>query len=107
MFGAVSYRWGGLTLSGASNGSRDWNLLGSYTEGRNTWRLMLTRFEDERDAILQFGLDHRYSRALTFFAAFQHDDDGVELPTLRRNPAGIDSGIRSGRGIMTGLRYDF
>lgn len=107
MFGAVSYSSGGLTLSGASDGAHDWNLLGSYTEGRNTWRLALTRFDGDDDPVLQFGLDHRYSRALTFFAAFQHDDDGPEPTRLRQRSFGIDAGLRSGRGIMTGLRYDF
>lgn len=107
IYGAVSYRQGSLSLSGASNGARDWNLLGSYTEGRNTWRLMLARFEGEGEPMLQFGLDHRYSRALTFFAAVHHDDDGAALTDLRRRHSGTDSGIRSGRGIMTGLRYDF
>ena len=107
LFGAVSYSRGGLTLSGASNGAQDWNLLGSYTEGRNTWRLTLSRFDGDDDPALQFGLDHRYSRALTFFAAFHHDDDGAEPAGLRPRSIGLDSGIRSGRGIMTGLRYDF
>lgn len=106
MFGAVSYSRGGLTLSGASNGASDWNLLGSYTEGRNTWRLALTRFDGDDEPVLRFGLDHRYSRSLTFFAAFQHEDDDAE-PALRQRSFGMDSGIRSGRGIMTGLRYDF
>jgi hypothetical protein len=107
MVGAVSYSQGGLTLSGASGGASDWNLLGRYTEGRNTWRLMLARVEGDNDPILHFGLDHRYSRALTFFAEFHQEDEGVYITSLRRGYSGVNPAIRGGRGIMTGLRYDF
>lgn len=107
MIGALSYSQGGLTLSGASGGARDWNLLGRYTEGRNTWRLMLARVEGDDDPILHFGLDHRYSRALTFFAEFHQEDEGAYITSLRRGYSGFNPAVRGGRGIMTGLRYDF
>lgn len=107
MVGALSYHRGGLTLSGASDGAGEWNLLGHYTEGRNTWRLMLARLDGDDDPILHFGLDHRYSRALTFFAEFHREDEGAYGISLRRGYSGFNPAIRGGRGIMTGLRYDF
>jgi hypothetical protein len=105
--GTLSYHRGGLTLSGASDGAREWNLFGRYAEGRNTWRLMLARAEGDDDPVLHFGFDHRYSRALTFFAEFHREDEGAYVTSLRRSHPGFNPVIRGGRGIMTGLRYDF
>lgn len=106
LVGTVGYRNGGLSLLGASSGAGDWNLLGRYTEGRNTWRLMLGRGRGSGEASLNFGLDHRYSRALTLFAEFHHDDAEDAIP-FRYDRLGIQPGPRNGRGILTGLRYDF
>lgn len=106
-YGTVSFTSGALAVSGSSAGNGDWNLLGRYTEGRNTWRLMLGRSEGYGEPVLNFGLDHRYSRALTFFAELHAEDEGAYVLPARRGYAGFNPEVRSGRGIMTGLRYDF
>ncbi len=84
-----------------------YNLLGAYTRGRNTWKLMVARVEGYGEDTVHFGVDHRYSDALTFFAEFYSESETAAITDRRRGLDRYDATVSGGRALSLGLRYDF
>jgi predicted porin len=91
----------------ASNGNRAVNLFGSYTAGRNTFKLMLADVETYGGKVLHLGVDHQYTAALKLFAEFYREEKTASVTIKRGGLSDFDARIEGGQAFLLGARYDF
>ena len=103
LFDTGNRRPGGFS----SDGNRAVNLFGSYVAGKTTFKLMLAQVENYGGNIVHLGLDHALSDKHTLFAEVYREADTAALVARRGGLADADPGMRGGRAIVAGLRYDF
>ena len=82
------------------------NILGAWTSGRNTWKLMLARVEGFGGNIVHAGVDHRYNERLKMFIEFYHEAETAAITAKRKGLDGFDSAISGGNALMFGFHYD-
>lgn len=83
------------------------NLLGAYTAGRNTWKLMLARVEGYGENTVHAGVDHRVNDKLTLFAEVYREGATSGITARRQGLDRYDAATNGGRTVVAGVRYDF
>jgi len=91
----------------ASDGNRAVNLFGSYTVGRNTFKLMLADVETYGGKVLHLGVDHQHTAALKLFAEFYREEKTASVTIKRGGLSDFDARIEGGQVFLLGARYDF
>ena len=91
----------------ASDGNQAINLFGSYTAGKNTYKLMLADVEAYGGHVLHLGIDHQYNPSLKLFAEFYREDETATITVRRGGLSDYDARIGGGRALLAGMRYDF
>ena len=91
----------------ASDGNHAVNLFGSYTVGRNTFKLMLADVDAYGGNIMHLGIDHQYRPDLKLFAEFYREDETATITARSGGLSDYDTRIGGGRAVIAGIRYDF
>lgn len=106
---ALKYERTDTNVPGAFYGDdqQAFNLLGAYTAGRNTWKLMLARVEGYGEHTVHAGVDHRYNERLTLFAEFYREGATSGITARRHGLDRFDAATSGGRAFALGFRYDF
>jgi predicted porin len=83
------------------------NLYAGYSQGKNTYKIMLANVDNYGEGILHLGWDHQYRDDLKFFVEFYREE---ETAAITEKYGGLDETCWScsgGHVIAAGLRYDF
>jgi predicted porin len=91
----------------STDGNRAINLYGHYALGKSTIKLMLAKVDNYGDEIIHLGIDYALSRDARLFAELYQEAETAALTTRRGGLADVDGGVRGGRALAVGLRYDF
>jgi hypothetical protein len=91
----------------STDGNRAINLYGHYALGKSTIKLMLAKVDNYGDEIIHLGIDYALSRDARLFAELYREAETAALTTRRGGLADVDGGVRGGRALAVGLRYDF
>ena len=91
----------------SSDGNRAITLFGSYVAGKSTLKLMLAKVEHYGGNIVHLGLDYALADKHTLFAEVYREEETAALFPRRGGLADAQPGMRGGRTVALGLRYDF
>ncbi|MEN3275233.1 MAG: hypothetical protein V7631_1023 [Massilia sp.] len=89
------------------NGNQAVNFFGSYTTGKNTFKLMLANVENYGGHIAHLGVDHAVSDEVRVFAEFYREAETAAIARRRGGLGDFDAGIGGGHAIAVGVRHDF
>ena len=83
------------------------NLFGSYSLGKNTFKLMLADIDNYGETILHLGWDYQYRDDLKFFAEYYNEQETAAITEKNggRNETCWD--CSGGQVVTAGLRFDF
>lgn len=91
----------------SSDGNQALNLFGSYTMGKNTFKLMLAKVDNYGDGVVHLGIDHRLSEKSKIFAEYYREASTAALTRERGGLGDFDAGISGGHAFAVGIRHDF
>ena len=85
------------------------NLFGSYTMGKNTFKLMLANMDYYGDDVVHVGYDYQYSKNLKFFAEYYNEESPAAISTVARVGEDAVDWPNNGGGdaITIGFHYGF
>lgn len=87
------------------DGAEAFNVYGSYTAGKNRYKLMLADVERYGEAVIHAGIDHQFNDDLTLFAEFYQEQETAALTCKKCGLDGFDAAAGGGKVIAIGFRY--
>lgn len=82
------------------------NFYSSYSQAKNTYKIMLANVESYGETIIHLGIDHRINQDLRLFAEFYQEQETAAITAKQAGLDSFDANISGGKLFLLGFRYD-
>lgn len=78
-----------------------------YSQGANTFRALVSQFDNYGESIFHAGWDHQYQPNLKFFVEYYQEEETAVIAEERKSTLNVWNDSSGGQVVTAGVRFDF